>query len=94
LAFGILDLSVGFSLLGGLIAFGLLLVAVAAFRRHREPAFAFLIGAFTVFFLKSFLVAYSLKTEAIGHEYLEFVDSVGDVATLLLITLPILWPAR
>lgn len=88
------DLSVGVTLIGALIAFALLLMGVAAYRRNRDPAFAFLIGAFTVFMLKSFLVAYSLKTDVIGHEYLELVDSIGDVSTLLLLTLPILFPQR
>lgn len=91
---GILELSAGFSALSGALGLTLLVFAVRAYRADRAPALAFVAGAFTVFTLKSLMVAYALWSGAIEHETLEFIDAVGDLGTILLLTLPVLWPQR
>lgn len=88
------QLSVGISALSGTLGLVLLVVAIRAYRQLRTPALAFVAGAFTVFCLKSFLVAYAVSTQAIEHESLEFIDALGDLGTILLLTLPLLWPPR
>jgi hypothetical protein len=85
----VLLLSAGFSLLSGLIALGLLVFAVNAYRRSRDNSFAFLAGAFTLFAIKSFVVAFALWTNAITHPALEFVDAAGDLGTIFLILAPV-----
>lgn len=91
---GIRELSVGFSAISGVLGLLLLGIAVRAYRQARTPALAFVAGAFTMFSLKSLLVAYGIQTNSIAHETLEFIDAVGDLATILLLTLPLLWPSR
>ena len=86
--------SSGFSLASGLISLGLVGFALNAFRRFGDPAMGFVTGAFTVFAVKSFLVAYSLFADLIAHELLELVDTVGDLATVLLLVAPFLLPPR
>lgn len=88
------ELSIGISTLSGILGLLLLVVAVRAYRQSRTPALAFVAGAFTMFCLKSFLVAYSVSAAAIEHETLEFIDAAGDLGTILLLTLPLLWPPR
>lgn len=90
----ITDLSTAFLLVSGFIALGLLAVAIMGYRRTREPSMAFLAGAFTLFAAKSFLVAYAIRTGLIEHELLELVDAIGDLGTVLLILVPVFWPAR
>lgn len=84
-----IEVSAGFSILSGLIGIGLLVFAVRAYRRTRESMFLFLCGAFSLFTVKAFLVAYSLVTELIGHEVLELVDAVGDLGTIALLLAPL-----
>jgi len=72
----------------------LLVVAIRAYRVDRAPALAFVAGAFMVFTFKSFLVAYAVWSGAIEHEMLEFIDAVGDLGTIVLLTMPVLWPQR
>ena len=91
---GIGEISVGFSIISGIIGVVLLSVAARAYRQDRTPALAFLAGAFTVFALKSFLVAYAVWSKTIEHEMLEFIDAVGDLGTIMLLAMPLLWPQR
>ena len=85
-------LSVGFSVLSGFIAVGLLAFAVRAYNRTRDPNFVFVMGAFTVFGLKSFFVAWAVSSHSVGHEVLELFDAIGDLATVALLLGPLLFP--
>lgn len=91
---GIGEVSIGFSVISGIVGLALFVVAARAYRQDRTPAFAFVAAAFTVFSMKSFLVAYAVWSENIEHEMLEFIDAVGDLGTILLIAMPLLWPQR
>jgi hypothetical protein len=91
---GIGEISVGFSVTSGLLGIVLFVVAARAYRHERTPALAFVAGAFVMFALKSLLVAYAVYSSSIEHEMLEFMDAVGDMATILLLTMPLLWPQR
>lgn len=88
------DISVGFLLASGILGLILLAFSVNAYRRLRDSHMAFVAGAFTVFTIKSFLVAYGLKSGAMEHQLLELVDAIGDMATVLLFVLPLVWPPR
>lgn len=87
-------LSVGFSSVSGVLSLALFLIAVRTYRQERNPALAFVAGAFLIFALKSFLVAYAVAYHSIEHPALEFIDGVGDMTTIAFLTLPILWPRR
>ena len=88
------DIAFAVSVLSGLISLGLLTFAIRAYRRSQEGALAFVAGAFTVFAIKSFVVAYALRTGVVEHELLELIDAIGDLATIFFFLVPILWPAR
>lgn len=90
----IVEISAGFSAMSGLIGLALLVFAARAYLRTRESAFAFLMGAFMVFALKAFLVAFALWTDSIGHETLELLDAIGDLATVGLLMAPFLFAER
>lgn len=47
-------------------------------------------GAFGALGIKGLLVAYSLQTEMIGHETLEWVSSLFDLVVVILLALPLL----
>lgn len=81
--------STSFSIISGIVALGLLALAIRGFRQTRDSAMGFLAGAFALFSAKSFLVAYSVYTHMIAHETLEFIDAIGDMGTILLIAVPI-----
>lgn len=85
------ELSAGFSLLSALVSFILLGLALGAFRHNRRSPFAFLAAAFGIFAAKSLIVAYSVWADAIHHDSLELIDAVGDLTTILLLTIPIFW---
>lgn len=86
------DLSAGFSLLSGLIAFFLFSLAARAYSRERDRAYGLLASAFFLFGTKSFIVAYAVWTGAIEHQLLELVDAIGDLGTILLIAMPLILP--
>ncbi len=77
-------------------ALSLLLVGFAAraYHRNRDANMAFVASAFTLFTMKDALVAYSLQTGVIPHQTLESVDAAGDLATVLLLVLPLFWSVR
>lgn len=81
--------STSFSVISGLVSLGLLALAIRGYQSTRDSAMGFLAGAFALFSAKSFLVAYSMYTALIPHHTLEFIDAVGDLGTILLITVPI-----
>lgn len=72
----------------------LLVFAFRAYRKSRDANMAFVAGAFTLFLLKGALVAYSLHVSLIQHEVLELVDAIGDLGTVFLLVIPIVWPRR
>ena len=86
---GIHELSIGFSILSGLVGLGLSALSVRAYRANRDPMMGFLTGGFTVFALKSFAVAASLATDTLEHQMLELIDAVGDLGAMVLIITPI-----
>lgn len=66
----------------------LTVLAAAAWRRTGNRKLAFVTAAFFVFFAKSVLTAYSVKTGFIGHEDLELLGSVADLGVVLLLVAP------
>jgi len=88
------SVSFGFLIVSGLLSLGLLGFAIRGFRRSHESGLAFVAGAFTIFAIKSFLVAYALRTGSIEHERLELVDAMGDLATVLIFVAPLFWPMK
>ena len=88
------DVSTSVSLTSALISLFLLGLALSAYRRTRDAAFAFLTGAFTIFSLKSIFVAYAVWSGDVEHDVVELMDAVGDLATVLLLVTPIFWPKR
>jgi len=86
---GATGLSVAFSALSGLIALFLAVLALRG-RRSRPPgSLDFVAAAFALFAIKSFVVAYALDTDAIGHSSLELLDAMGDLGALLLLAMPV-----
>ena len=81
-----------FSFGSALVAVVLLVLALRGYHHTQDPNMTFLAGAFMLFSLKSALVGYSLYTNAIAHDSLELVDGAGDLATLLLLSVPLLLP--
>lgn len=90
----ITDLAFAFLIASGIVSAILFVFAIRAYRRTRNPAMAFVVAAFMVFGIKSLLVAYGLRTNAIEHTSLEFIDAIGDMAVLILFVIPILWPLK
>jgi hypothetical protein len=82
--------SAGVSVLSGLVSVALLIMAVRSRRATGTRGLGWLAAAFTVFAVKSFVVAASLMFDLIGHESLELVDAIGDLATILFIVVPVL----
>ena len=76
------------------VSLALTLLAVAARRRTGNRKLSFVVAAFAVFFLKSVVTAYSVATDAIHHEDLELLGSLGDLAIVLLLVAPFLAPSR
>lgn len=68
----------------------LTVLAAASWRRSGNRKLAFVAAAFAVFFLKSAGTAYALATDAVAHEDLELLGSVGDLAAVLLLVAPFL----
>jgi hypothetical protein len=76
--------------LAGLLSLVLASLAVGAWQRTGNRKLAFVAAAFWLFFLKSSLTAYSVWTGVIGHEDLELVGAVLDVAIVGLLIAPLL----
>lgn len=72
------------------VSLGLMLLAAGAWHRTGNRKLGFVTAAFWLFFAKSALTAYSLATNAIGHEHLELVGSVLDLAIVFLLVAPFL----
>lgn len=77
-------------LLVGLVCLALLLLGVAAFRRTRNRKLLWLVAAFALFTIKSFLTSWALWAETIGHEYLELVMSLFDLGIVGMLVAPFL----
>ena len=75
-----------------LVSLLLTLLAAAAWRRTGNRKLGFVTAAFVVFFAKSLLTAYSVKTGLIAHEDLELIGSLGDLAVVLLLVAPFAAP--
>lgn len=85
------ELSASFMAVSTLVAISLLFLAIKAYRQSRDPSLAFVGAAFTLFSVKSLIVGYALLTGSIQHTYLELVDAVGDLGTVVLFVIPIFW---
>ena len=81
-------------LIAAVAVVSLLLTALAAsaWRRTGNRKLAFVTSAFAVFFLKSVVTAYAVRTDAIHHEALELLGSLADLAIVLLLVAPFLSP--
>lgn len=82
-----------FMLVAGLVSLGLAIFGLNAYRKTRDPAMAFVAGAFSVFTLKSFIVGYALGG-GLPHNAIDAVDATGDMVTVGLLLAPIMWPRR
>ncbi|MEA3136220.1 MAG: hypothetical protein QOJ26_492 [Thermoplasmata archaeon] len=76
--------------LAGLLSLVLTLLAAGAWHRTGNRKLAFVTAAFWMSFVKSTLTAYSLWSDFIGHEHLELVGAMFDVAIVLLLVAPFL----
>lgn len=78
----------------GLISLVLAILAVGAWRRTGNRKLGLVAAAFSVFVVKAAVTAYSLWTGAIGHEDLELVGALLDVAVVVLLVAPFLGGAQ
>jgi len=85
------DVAAGIAYLSSIVGLALFVFAANTWRRVRDPRLWFLAGAFGVFALKSFTVGYSLANATLAHETLEVVDVTGDLLTVGLLAIPIVW---
>lgn len=88
------DVGAGIAYLSSVLGLGLFVFAWNTWRRVRDPRLWFLASAFAVFALKSFTVGYSLANATVEHEMLEVVDVTGDLLTVALLAIPIVWKPR
>jgi hypothetical protein len=86
--------TVGVAIIATVALVSLLLTALAgaAWRRTGNRKLAFVAAALLVFFAKSVLTAYSVRTGFIGHEDLELIGSLGDLLVVLLLVAPFAAP--
>lgn len=73
-----------------LIALALAVTAFRASARSGNVRLRFVGAAFSTLAFKGLLVAYSLQTGFIGHEHLELVSSLFDLAVVGLLVYPLL----
>lgn len=78
------------SVLVGLLAAGLALLALRARGRRGNRDLTFVAAAFGLFLVKSLFSAYNVLTHAVPHDAIELVLSLFDLAVLALIALPLL----
>lgn len=71
-----------------LVSLALTLLAAAAWRRTGNRKLAFVTLAFLVFFAKSVVTAYSVRTGFIRHEDLELLGALADLVVVLLLVAP------
>lgn len=81
---------VGVAIIAAVAAVSLALTALAflAWRRSGNRKLAFVTAAFGLFFLKSVLTAYSVRTDFIVHEDLELVGALLDLIVVVLLLAP------
>ncbi len=72
------------------IAVALTIIAVRAQRRSGNPRLRLVATAFAMLAIKGLLVAAALQWGFIGHEHLELVSSLFDLAVVVLLALPLL----
>ena len=63
-------------------------LAAGAWNRTGNTKLAWVTAAFWIFFVKSVITAYSLHTDLIGHEDLEEVNGVLDLAVVATLMAP------
>ncbi|MFW9929274.1 MAG: hypothetical protein ACFFD1_07775 [Candidatus Thorarchaeota archaeon] len=76
-------------LLISLLSLVLFIFGISAFKTTRDKRLLFVAAAFFIFFLKNLIVFLSLFFGWIGHEDLEFVDSLFDLITIILLVIPV-----
>lgn len=81
------------SLLVGLVAVALAVLALRARARSGSRNLAFVAAAFLVFAVKSAFSAYNVQTHVIAHDLIELGLSLFDLAILALLVLPLLLKA-
>jgi hypothetical protein len=74
----------------GAVCVMLVIIGIGAWRRTGENRLLWLVAAFSLFAVKSFLNAWALTTGAIQHEHLELVSSLFDLAIVACIVAPLL----
>lgn len=75
-----------------LVSLLLTALAAAAWRRTGNRKLAFVTAAFLVFFAKSVLTAYAVKTGFVAHEDLELIGALADLVVVLLLVAPFAAP--
>jgi uncharacterized membrane protein YccC len=83
----------GFILLTSAVSLALALLALGAWKRTGNRKLVPVMLAFWIFFAKSVLTAYSLRTDFLRHEDLELAGSLLDLVIVLLLVSPFL-PVR
>lgn len=72
------------------VSLALCILAARAWRASGSGKLGFVTAAFGVFVGKSLVTAYALRTNAIGHEDLELLGSLLDLAIVMLLIAPFL----
>lgn len=71
-----------------LVSLTLSILTFEAYRRMQNRKILFVAGAFMVHFVKSAFVAVAIYGRLVGHEALEIVEAVFDLAMVLLLFIP------
>lgn len=74
----------------GIISLGLATMGALAARNSSDNRLWFVTAAFAVFGFKGVLTATALWTENIGHESLEMIGAIMDLAAVSLLVVPFL----
>lgn len=78
--------------LSGLVALGLLVLAVRAFRRTRDRSMMFIAAAFGVFAGKNLILGYAMYQDLLAPAIIGIADVAADLLTVLLFVVPIFIP--
>jgi hypothetical protein len=72
----------------GLVAMGLLVLAIRSYARRRRRVHLFLGAAFGIFAAKNILIALSMFVFRIHHDALWALETTMDLVVILLLVLP------
>lgn len=78
--------------ISGVVAIGLLALAVRAYRRTGDRAMVFIAAAFGVFAAKNLILGYAMYQALASPAVIGIADVVADLTTVLLFVVPIFIP--